>query len=42
MCLDKNDHSPSNMAIVKMKKSPTITQKSPNLYNISIELEEQI
>jgi len=40
--LDKNDASPSNMAIVKMTKPPTITQKSPNLYNISITLEEQI
>ena len=40
--LNKNDASPSNMAIVKMTKPPTITQKSPNLYNISITLEEQI
>ncbi len=42
LCLDKNDHSPSNMAIVKMTKPPTITQKSPNLYHITITLEEQI
>ena len=40
--LDKNDASPSNMAIVKMTKPPVIAQKSPNLYSISIELEEQI
>ena len=40
--LDKDDPSPSNMAIVKMSKDYKITQKTPNLYNIKIELIEQI
>ena len=41
MQIDKDDPSPQNFAIVKMSKY-TITQKLPNLYNISLTLEEQV
>ena len=41
MQIDKNDPSTQNFAIVKMSKY-TITQKTPNLYNISLTLEEQV
>ena len=41
MQIDKDDPSPQNFAIVKMSKY-TITQKLPNLYNITLTLEEQI
>ena len=41
MQIDKDDPSPQNFAIVKMSKY-TITQKLPNLYSISLTLEEQV
>ena len=41
LCIDQNDTSPSNWAIVRMSKY-TITQKTPNLYNFRISLVEQI
>ena len=41
MQIDKDDNSAQNFAIVKMSDY-TITQKSPNLYNISLVLEEQV
>lgn len=40
--LDKNNPSAEGMAIVRMNKNYKITQKSPNLYNISLTLTEQI
>ena len=39
---DADDPSPQNFAIVRMKPNYTITQKTPNLYNISLTLIEQI
>ena len=41
MCIDQNDKSPSNWAIVRMDKFQ-VTQKTPNLYNFKISLTEQI
>jgi len=40
--LDRDNYSPHNFAIVRMNPNYTITQKSPNLYNIKIVLEEQV
>ena len=40
--LDKDDPSPQNFAIVRLKKNYKISQKTPNLYNIKITLQEQI
>jgi len=40
--LDADDPSPQNFAIVRMGSKYSITQKSPNLYNISLTLTEQI
>tara|TARA_R110000824_G_scaffold176451_2_gene355420 strand:+ start:273 stop:1340 length:1068 start_codon:yes stop_codon:yes gene_type:complete len=40
--IDKDDPSPQNMAIVRLKSDFQITQKSPNLYNIKLDLVEQI
>ena len=40
--INKDDNSPSNFAIVRMDKNYTVTQKSPNLYNIKLTLIEQI
>tara|TARA_R110002012_G_scaffold76591_5_gene193256 strand:+ start:14991 stop:16046 length:1056 start_codon:yes stop_codon:yes gene_type:complete len=43
MQIDKDDNSPSNFAIVRIKEgSYKITQKSPLLFNISFTLQEQI
>ena len=41
MQINKDDNSPHNFVIVKMS-SYKITQKLPNLYNISLTLEEQV
>jgi len=42
--VDSSDDSPQNFAIVRMASNNgyTITQKSPNLYNIKLTLVEQI
>ena len=41
--INKDDNSPSNFALVRIKEnSYTITQKSPNLYNIALTLIEQV
>ncbi len=40
--INKDDNSPHNFAIVRMDKNYTVTQKSPNLYNIKLTLIEQI
>ena len=40
--LNKDVFSPESFAIVRMQKDYTITQKSPNLYNVSLTLVEQI
>ena len=40
--LDKDNPSPEQFAIVRMDKKYSIKQKSPNLYNISLTLTEQI
>ena len=40
--VDSSDNSPQNFAIVRMNPNYTITQKSPNLYNIKLTLVEQI
>ena len=40
--VDKDDFSPQGFALVRMKSNYQIVQKTPNLYNISIELVEQI
>ena len=43
MQIDKDDTSPSNFAIVRIKEgSYKITQKSPLLFNVSFTLQEQI
>ena len=43
MQIDKDDNSPSNFAIVRIKEgSYKITQKSPLLFNVSFTLQEQI
>ena len=40
--LDKDNPSPESMAIVRMDKNYSIKAKTPNLYNISLTLTEQI
>ena len=40
--LNKDVFSPESFAIVRMQKDYTITQKSPNLYSVSLTLVEQI
>ena len=40
--INSDDTSPQNFAIVRMGSKYSITQKSPNLYNISLTLTEQI
>ena len=40
--LDADDPSPQNFAIVRMGSKYSITQKTPNLYNIKLTLTEQI
>ena len=40
--VDSSDPSPQTFAIVRMNPDYTITQKSPNLYNIKLTLVEQI
>ena len=41
--IDANDYSPQNFAIVRLESNSfKITQKNPNLYNISLKLVEQI
>ena len=40
--LDKDNPSPEQFAIVRMGKNYSIKQKSPNLYNISLTLTEQV
>jgi|TARA_R100000482_G_scaffold112952_1_gene55495 hypothetical protein len=40
--LDKDNPTPDQFAIVRMNKNYKIIQKSPNLYNISLTLTEQI
>ena len=40
--LDKDVYSPEGFAIVRMKKDYSLSAKTPNLYNISLTLEEQI
>jgi hypothetical protein len=42
MQIDKDDYSPQNFAIVRIDSDYKITQKTPNLYNISLKLVEQI
>ena len=40
--LDADDPSPQNWAICRMGSKYSISQKSPNLYNIKLTLTEQI
>ena len=40
--IDKDNNSPHSFAIVRLNPKYTITQKSPNLYNIKLTLEEQV
>ena len=40
--IDADDTSPQNFAIVRMGSKYTVTQKTPNLYNIKLTLVEQI
>ena len=40
--INSDDTSPQNFAIVRMGSKYTVTQKTPNLYNIKLTLVEQI
>ena len=40
--LDKNNPSPEQFAIVRMNSNYQIVQKTPNLYNIKLTLQEQV